>query len=45
MRLFIIMLPEFLARVRPAASKAKPACMKNTSTPAMKMKMLSRITV
>ncbi len=30
MRFFIMMLMEFLARVKPASTMAKPACMKNT---------------
>ena len=43
-RFFIMMLPTFLARVSPASTRAKPACMKNTRTPAMSTQMLSRMT-
>ncbi len=42
MRFFIMMLPTFLARVSPASTSAKPACMKNTRMPAMKIQRLSR---
>ncbi len=36
------MLTTFFARVMPASTSAKPACMKNTSTPAMNTQMLFR---
>ncbi len=39
---FIMMLPTLLARVSPASTSAKPACMKMTSTAASRMKTLSR---
>ena len=45
MRFFIMMLAAFLALVRPASTRAKPACIKKTSTALMKMKMLSRTTI
>ena len=41
-RFFIMMLETFFPRVSPAVRKAKPACMKNTSTPQSMMKTLSR---
>ena len=44
-RFFIMMLAAFLARVSPASTSAKPGCMRNTSTAATKMKMLSSTTV
>ena len=36
------MLETFLARVRPASTRANPACMKKTRMPQTKTKMLSR---
>src|SRR5690554_4610923 len=38
---FIMMLPTFLARVKPDSTMAKPACIKNTSTAASKTQMVS----
>ena len=42
---FIMMLAAFLALVSPASRRAKPGCMRKTSTAATKMKMLSRTTM
>ena len=36
------MFTTFFARVMPASTSAKPACMKNTRTPAMNTQMLFR---
>ena len=43
-KFFIMMLATLLARVRPASTSAKPACMKITRTAAIKTQMLSRVT-
>ena len=37
------MFTTFFARVSPASTSAKPACMKNTRQPAMNTQMLSRM--
>ena len=34
MRIFATTVPAFLPREKPISRKAKPACMKNTSSPA-----------
>ena len=42
-RFFAMMLAMFLARVRPASTKANPACIRNTRQPAITSHRLSRI--
>jgi hypothetical protein len=42
-RFFIMMLATLLARVSPASTSAKPACMKMTSTAAIRMNALFRL--
>ena len=44
MRFFMTILPAFLARVRPASTSTKPACMNTTSTVATSTNTLSRVT-
>ena len=41
---FIMMLATFLARVNPPSTMAKPACMRNTSIPAMTVHKVSTVT-
>ena len=40
MRFFMMMLPAFLARVKPHSTMAKPHCMKNTRMAPIKNQML-----
>ena len=40
-RFFIMMLPAFLARVKPLSTIANPACMKNTRAPATIVQTMS----
>jgi len=44
-KFFMMMLVAFFARVSPVSTKAKPACMKNTSMPAMTIHIMSNAAI